>query len=73
MLATGYNIVDTKAARARGIPARLQMGYRLRETNEGKEVDPGYRCWAEYFVPNYGWVSADIVEADAPYCDICDS
>ncbi len=53
-------------ARARGIPARLQMGYRLREANEGKEVDPGYRCWAEYFVPNYGWVSADIVEADDP-------
>ena len=53
-------------ARARGIPARLQMGYRLREANVGKEVDPGYRCWAEYFVPGYGWVSADIVEADDP-------
>jgi transglutaminase-like putative cysteine protease len=53
-------------ARARGIPSRLQMGYRLREANEGKEVDPGYRCWAEYFVPGYGWVSADIVEADDP-------
>lgn len=53
-------------ARGRGIPARLQMGYRLREANEGKEVDPGYRCWAEYFLPNYGWVPADIVEADAP-------
>jgi hypothetical protein len=53
-------------ARARGIPARLQMGYRLREANEGKEVDPGYRCWAEYFVPNYGWIPADIVEADDP-------
>ena len=53
-------------ARARGIPSRLQMGYRLREPNEGKEVDPGYRCWAEYLVPNYGWVPADIVEADAP-------
>ncbi len=53
-------------ARARGIPTRLQMGYRLREANAGKEVDPGYRCWAEYFVPNYGWVSADIVEADDP-------
>jgi hypothetical protein len=52
--------------RSRGIPARLQMGYRLREANAGKEVDPGYRCWAEYFVPNYGWVSADIVEADDP-------
>ncbi|MEO6003987.1 MAG: transglutaminase domain-containing protein [Opitutus sp.] len=53
-------------ARARGIPARLQMGYRLREANEGKAVDPGYRCWAEYFVPHYGWIPADIVEADDP-------
>ena len=53
-------------ARSRGIPARLQMGYRLREANEGKEVDPGYRCWVEYFVPNYGWVPADIVEAQTP-------
>ncbi len=53
-------------ARARGIPARLQMGYRLREVNEGKAVDAGYRCWVDYFVPGYGWVSADIVEADAP-------
>jgi hypothetical protein len=53
-------------ARSRGIPARLQMGYRLREANEGKEVDPGYRCWVEYFVPNYGWVPSDIVEADDP-------
>lgn len=53
-------------ARARGIPARLQMGYRLRAKNAGKEVDPGYRCWVEYFVPGYGWVPADIVEADDP-------
>jgi len=53
-------------ARARGIPARLQMGYRLNPANEGKPVDPGYRCWAEYFVPGYGWVPADIVEADNP-------
>lgn len=53
-------------ARSRGIPARLQMGYRLREQNVGKEVDPGYRCWSEYFVPGYGWVPADIVEADDP-------
>lgn len=53
-------------ARARGLPARLQMGYRLREPNEGKEVDPGYRCWAEYYLPHYGWVPSDIVEADDP-------
>ncbi len=53
-------------ARSCGIPARLQMGYRLREPNAGKEVDPSYRCWVEYFVPGYGWVPADIPEADDP-------
>jgi hypothetical protein len=52
-------------ARARGIPARLQMGYRVLEKNVGKTVDPGYRCWPEYFLPGYGWVPADIVEGDA--------
>lgn len=53
-------------ARAAGIPARLQMGYRLNPKNEGKDYDPGYRCWVEYFLPGYGWISADVVEADAP-------
>ena len=52
-------------ARARGIPARLQMGYRINPTKPNTMYDPGYRCWVEYFVPNYGWVPADAVEADA--------
>lgn len=52
-------------ARARELPARLQMGYRVLQKNLGKEVDPGYRCWVEYFLPGCGWVPADIVEADA--------
>jgi transglutaminase-like putative cysteine protease len=52
-------------ARAQGIPARLQMGYRLNSKNEGKDYDPGYRCWAEYFLPGVGWVPTDVVEADA--------
>ncbi len=52
-------------ARAVGIPARLEMGYRLQPKNAGIEADPGYRCWAEYFIAGQGWISADIVEADA--------
>lgn len=52
-------------ARARGIPARLQMGYRINPSKENTLYDPGYRCWVEYFVPDYGWVPADAVEADA--------
>lgn len=51
-------------ARARGVPTRLQFGTRLPTKNEGKEVDPGYRCWVQYFVPNYGWVSADVSAGD---------
>ena len=63
---TDLNSLFIALARARGIPARLQMGYRLLPENEGKLVDPGYRCWVEYFVPAYGWISADVVEADRP-------
>ncbi len=51
-------------ARARGIPTRLQFGMRLPEKNEGKEADAGYRCWVQYFVPNYGWISSDVSAGD---------
>jgi transglutaminase-like putative cysteine protease len=53
-------------ARSRGIPAHLSMGYRLKEANKDKLTDPGYRCWVEYYLPSYGWISTDIVEADTP-------
>lgn len=51
-------------ARARGIAARMQYGYRLLDAKEGAEFDPGYRCWVEYFVPGGGWIPTDIVAAD---------
>lgn len=63
---TDLNSYFIALARARGIAARLNMGYRLQEKNASKLVDPGYRCWVEYFVPNFGWISADVVEADTP-------
>jgi transglutaminase-like putative cysteine protease len=52
-------------ARARSIPTRIWFGYRLQAKNEGKDVDPGYRCWVEYFVPDCGWIPTDIVVGDA--------
>lgn len=63
---TDVNSLFIALACARGIPCRLKMGYRLQEVNMDKMVDPGYRCWVEYFLPNYGWLSTDLVEADAP-------
>lgn len=47
-------------ARARGIPTRIYFGSRLVPANEGKEMDPGYRCWVTFFAPNYGWVPCDL-------------
>jgi transglutaminase-like putative cysteine protease len=51
-------------ARARGIPTRLHFGSRLMPKNEGKTNDPGYRCWVQYYVPNYGWVATDASAGD---------
>ncbi len=51
-------------ARARGIPARIQFGYRLLDAKAGAPYDPGYRCWIEVFVPGLGWVPNDIVASD---------
>jgi Transglutaminase-like superfamily len=62
---TDLHSLFISAARAAGIPARLQMGYRLQPKNVGIEADPGYRCWVEYFISGSGWIPADIVEADA--------
>lgn len=53
------------AARAQGIPARIQFGYRLKAEKEDTEYDPSYRCWVEFYLPSAGWVPTDLVVADA--------
>jgi transglutaminase-like putative cysteine protease len=57
-------------ARARGIPARIQYGYRLLDAKAGPAYDPGYRCWIEFFVPGAGWVPTDIVAVDGAAEDV---
>lgn len=51
--------------RARGIPCRLMFGSRLQPQNEGKDHDPGYRCWPNFFAPGLGWVALDVSSGDA--------
>lgn len=51
--------------RARGIPCRMMFGSRLKPENEGKDHDPGYRCWPNFYAPGLGWVPLDISSADA--------
>ena len=57
--------------RSRGIPAKIQFGYRTLDKNDGKpDVDPGYRCWASVFVPGMGWIDTDVVASDSAPEDV---
>jgi transglutaminase-like putative cysteine protease len=66
---TGDTCTDQHAlfialCRARNVPARLFYGSRLRPDNEGKDFDPGYRCWPNFFAPGLGWVPVDVSAGD---------
>lgn len=62
---TDLHSLFVAALRSRGVPTRMVFGYRVLDKNLGKEVDPGYRCWVEFFAPKIGWVPLDVVEGDA--------
>lgn len=45
-------------ARASGVPAREVFGLRLGKKGS-EDVSTWQHCWAEFFVPGYGWVPVD--------------
>lgn len=70
MAGTGDCCTDQHAlfitlCRARGIPCRLMFGSRLKPENEGKDHNPGYRCWPNFFAPGIGWIPLDVSSGDA--------
>ncbi len=52
------NSVFVALSRAAGIPAREVFGLRLGR-KPGETLTGAQHCWAEFFVPSYGWVPAD--------------
>ncbi len=60
---TDFHSMFMSFARARGVPARFHMGIPL-PPERGAGAIGGYHCWAEFFVPEMGWVPVDISEAD---------
>ncbi len=47
--------------RAAGIPARDIWGIRMPKTAEG-EMTKMQHCWAEFYLPGYGWVPVDAAD-----------
>lgn len=45
-------------ARAAGVPAREVFGLRLGK-KDGDDITGSHHCWAEFFLPGYGWVPVD--------------
>lgn len=52
---TDINSVFVGLCRAAGVPAREMFGVRINDTN----ITKNQHCWAEFYVPGYGWYAAD--------------
>ena len=63
---TEYSALFAALARAVGIPARLVLGLYWSKTGVYPwGSDRGIHAWAEFFLPNYGWIPADATLAQA--------
>ncbi|MDT8444526.1 MAG: transglutaminase domain-containing protein [Desulfuromonadales bacterium] len=55
---TDISSVFVALCRAAGVPAREVFGLRLGKQAE-QDITNWQHCWAEFFLPGYGWVPAD--------------
>jgi transglutaminase-like putative cysteine protease len=59
---TDFHSLLIGMARSINIPARFLMGYPVPEGKTEGEI-PGYHCWAEFYLEDFGWVPVDASEA----------
>lgn len=59
---TDFHAVFIGLCRARGIPARFEIGFSL-PTDQSSGPIAGYHCWASAYVPEFGWIPVDCSEA----------
>lgn len=55
---TDISSIFVALCRAAGVPAREIFGLRLGKKT-GDDITAWQHCWAEFFVPGYGWIPAD--------------
>jgi len=51
-------------ARAKGLPARFEMGFPIPGGTDKEAKVGGYHCWAYVWIAGQGWLPVDISEAD---------
>ncbi|RLI21094.1 hypothetical protein DRO54_04650 [Candidatus Bathyarchaeota archaeon] len=61
-----FSYLFVALCRACGIPARIKAGFAFSSSNE--ETTMGH-MWAEYYLPNYGWIPVDLVWGQMGYQD----
>lgn len=59
---TDFHAVFIGLCRARGIPARFEIGVSLPTDKTSGEI-AGYHCWADCHLADYGWIPVDCSEA----------
>ena len=55
---TDIHSVYVALCRAAGVPAREVLGIRQGK-KEGQDITSWQHCWAQFFLPGYGWVPVD--------------
>jgi transglutaminase-like putative cysteine protease len=59
---TDFHALFIGLCRARGIPARFEIGFSLPTDAPAGEIS-GYHCWADCQAADYGWIPVDCSEA----------
>lgn len=60
---TDFHSLFISLARAKGLPARFEIGFPIPETR-GTGTISGYHCWAFFHTDRHDWIPTDISEAD---------
>lgn len=59
---TDFHALFISMVRAEGIPAKFEIGFPVPVDRPAGTIS-GYHCWAEFFLPDAGWVPVDASEA----------
>ena len=59
-----FHATFASLARSQGLATRQTYGGLLKADLNGQDVNAGYHCWSETYLPGLGWVPTDVSVAD---------